>query len=312
MNPTLRQMRAFIALAKTGSFTLAAQYLHVTQAALSGLIKELEQTLGIRVVDRSTRKIALTEVGKELYPLFSKMIDDLDGALLDIANHTQLKKGVVRIAAPQLMSCTLLPEIIAGYGAAHPDIKVHLVDCAVESVTTRVSSGEVDFALGPEREPSGQIEAEVLFEMPFVMVFPQGHPLEARERVTWSDLSDYPFIALQGQFTERLLADMHSSLREVPLKPANEVTFMTTALAMVSTGLRVTVCLPYAEPLVNLYRLHMRQLHEPELTRRFFVYTRQNRSLSPAAESFIAYLFSYVEQHDWNIPPVDTDRPAHL
>jgi DNA-binding transcriptional LysR family regulator len=302
MNPTLRQMRALVALARTGSFTLAADYMHVTQSALSGLIKELEQTLSIRVVDRSTRKIALTDVGRELYPLFSKMIDDLDSALLDIASQSQLKKGVVRIAAPQLMSCTLLPEAIAGYRAAHPDIQVRLVDCAVENVTARVLSGEVDVAVGPEREPSAQIEASVLFEMPFVLVFPRAHPLEARERVTWSDLSDHPFISLQGQFTERLLSDMHSSLRDVSLNPANEVTFMTTALAMVSAGLGVTVCLPYAEPLVRLHQLHMRQLHEPDLTRRFFVYRRQNRSLSPAAESFIAYLFKFVEAHDWNIP----------
>jgi len=295
-------MRALIALARTGSFTLAAEHLHVTQAALSGLIKELEQTLGIRVVDRSTRKIALTEVGRELYPLFSKIIDDLDGALLDIASQSALKKGVVRIAAPQLMSCTLLPEVIAAYRAAHPEIQVRLVDCAVENVTARVFSGEVDVAIGPERDATAQIDAAVLFEMPFVMVFPQGHPLAGRDRVSWSDLSDHPFISLQGQFTERLLSDMHSSLRDVPLNPVNEVTFMTTALAMVSAGLGVTVCLPYAEPLVRLYQLNMRQLHEPELTRRFFVYRRQNRSLSPAAESFIAFLFKFVEAHDWNIP----------
>lgn len=302
MNPTLRQMRAFVSVARTGSFTLAAEYLHVTQAALSGLMKELEQTLGVRLVDRSTRKIALTDMGAELYPLFSKMIDDLDGALHDVANHTKLKKGMVRIAAPQLMACTLLPEVIAAYRAEFPDIQVKLVDCAVENVNARVASGEVDVGIGPEREPAAQIEARVLFEMPFVLVFPQGHPLEARERVTWQDIADYPFISLQGQFTERLLSDMHSSLRDVPLNPANEVTFMTTALAMVSAGLGVTVCLPYAEPLVKLYRLHMRQLHEPELTRRFFVYTRENRSPSPAAESFTAFLYRHIEAHDWNIP----------
>ena len=312
MNPTLRQMRAFIALARTGSFTLAAEYMHVTQAALSGLIKELEATLAIRVVDRSTRRIALTDVGRELYPLFSKMIDDLDGALLDIANHTQLKKGVVRIAAPQLMACTLLPEVIAAYCAAYPDISVRLVDCAVEHVTPRVVSGEVDFGIGPERDGASQIDATVLFEMPFVMVYPRGHALEQRERLTWSDLSDYPFISLQGQFTERLLSDMHSALREVPLNPSNEVTFMTTALAMVSAGLGVTVCLPYAEPLVRLHQLNMRQLYEPELTRRFFVYRRENRSLSPAAESFVAFLFKFVEAHDWTIPASDADAAPPL
>jgi DNA-binding transcriptional LysR family regulator len=196
----------------------------------------------------------------------------------------------------------LLPQVLAAYRAAYPDIGLRLVDCAVENVTARVLSGEVDFGIGPERDQGAQIDAAELFEMPFVMVFPQGHPLEARERVTWSDLADYPFISLQGQFTERLLSDMHSALRDVPLNPANEVTFMTTALAMVSAGLGVTVCLPYAAPLVHLHRLHMRQLYEPQLTRRFFVYTRENRSPSPAAESFIAFLHKFVAAHDWTTP----------
>jgi DNA-binding transcriptional LysR family regulator len=295
MNPTLRQMRAFVALAKTGNFTTAAQTLHVTQSALSGLIKELEQTLGARVVDRSTRRIVLTEIGRELFPLFSQMIDDLDGALANVADHTQLRKGVVRLAAPQLMCCTLVPEAVAAYRAAHPDIDVRVADSAVENVIARVLSGESDFGIGPERESMPQLEARELFEMPFSLVFPQGHPLEANERVTWQDVARYPFIALQGQFTERLLADMQALLREVQLKPANEVAFMTTALAMVSAGLGITVCLPYAEPLVRLHRLHMRVLEEPRLTRRFFVYTRAGRSLSPAAESFIDFLFPYVQ-----------------
>lgn len=294
MNPSLRQIRAFVALAKTGQFTLAAQSLHVTQSALSGLIKELEQTLGARVVDRSTRKITLTDIGRSLYPQLSQMLDDLDGALANIADHTRLKKGVVRVAAPQLMCCTMLPEAIAAYRAAHPGIEVRLSDCDVESVSARLLSGEADFGVGPERAGAPQLQARELFEMPFALVFPQGHPLEARERLTWQDVGHYPFISLQGQFTERLQDQVHAVLRDLPLKPHNEVTFMTTALAMVSAGLGITVCLPYAEPLARLYRLHMRPLAEPELTRRFFVYTRTQRSLSPAAESFIAFLFEFV------------------
>jgi DNA-binding transcriptional LysR family regulator len=295
MNPTLRQMRAFVALAKTGNFTSAAQSMHVTQSALSGLIKELEQTLDARVVDRSTRRIVLTDIGRELYPLFSQMIDDLDGALANVADHTQLRKGVVRIAAPQLMCCTLVPEAVAAYRADYPDIDVRVADSAVENVIGRVLSGEADFGIGPEREAAPQLEARELFEMPFSLVFPQGHPLEAQERVTWQDVARHPFIALQGQFTQRLLADMRAQRRDVHLKPTNEVTFMTTALAMVSAGLGITVCLPYAEPLVRLHRLHMRPLEEPRLTHRFFVYTRAGRSLSPAAESFIDFLFPYVQ-----------------
>lgn len=294
MNPTLRQMRAFVALAKTGNFTLAAQLLHLSQSALSGLIKELEAALGTRVVDRSTRKIALTDIGRELVPLFSQIIDDLDGALANIEAHTRLKKGLVRIAAPQLMACTLLPRAIAAWQAQHPDVQVRLADCAVESVAARILSGEADVGIAPEREPAPALDARLLFELPFALVFPKGHPLECRERVTWQDLADYPFISLQGQFTERLLADMHGALREVTLKPAYEVAFMTTALAMVSSGLGVTVCLPYAEPLVSLYQLCIRELEAPRLTRRFFVHTRPQRTLSPAAEAFVAFLLDFV------------------
>lgn len=294
MNPTLRQMRAFVALAKTGSFTLAAQYLHLSQSALSGLVKELEQALGAKVVDRSTRKASLTEIGRELYPLFSQIIDDLDGALANIEAHTRLKKGTVRIAAPQLMSCTLLPRAIAAWQARYPEVQVRLADSSVESVAARVLSGEADIGIGPERDSAPQLDARELFEMPFALVYPQGHPLEKRKRVTWDDLSGWPFISLQGQFTERLLADMHDEPRAATLKPAFEVTYMTTALAMVSAGLGITVCLPYAAPLVALYRLNMRTLAEPEITRRFFVYTRAQRTLSPAAAQFIDFLLQFV------------------
>lgn len=299
MNPTLRQMRAFVALAKHGNFTLAAQSLHVTQSALSGLIKELEQTLGARVVDRSTRRIGLTDIGRELFPLFSQMIDDLDGALANVADHTRLKKGIVRIAAPQLMSCTVLPQAIAAYREQHPAIEVRLADTEVEGVIARVLSGEADFGIGPERMPAPPLDARLLFETPFALVFPKDHELAALPRLTWQDVARYPLISLQGQFTERLLDDMASSLRdaalrETPLKPAHEVTFMTTALAMVSAGLGVTVCLPYAEPLATLYGLAMRPLADPVLARRFLVYTRPGRSLSPAAESYMEFLSGYV------------------
>jgi DNA-binding transcriptional LysR family regulator len=294
MNPTLRQMRAFVAVAKTGNFTLAAQYMHVTQSALSGLIKELEQTLGARVVDRSTRRIALTDMGKELYPLFSQMIDDLDRALANIADQAQLRKGIVRVAAPQLMACTLLPQAIAAWRERHPDVKVSLTDCAVESVTARVLSGEVDCGIGPERDETPELDARLLLDMPFEAVLPPGHPLAGRQQLAWSDLAALPFISLRGQFTERLLADMGAALRDATLRPEHEVTFMTTALAMVAAGLGVTVCMPYAAAEVRRHGLLTRPLVDPVLTRRFFIYTRGQRSLSPAADAFVAFLSDYV------------------
>ena len=133
----------------------------------------------MRLVDRNTRSISLTEVGRSFVPLVEKTLQDLDGALASIDDLKALRKGMVRIAAPQLMACTLLPDVIAAYRAEHPGVQVRLTDCAVENVLTRVAAGEVDFGIGPERATSAEIAAQPLFEMPFMVVFPKGHALEA-------------------------------------------------------------------------------------------------------------------------------------
>jgi DNA-binding transcriptional LysR family regulator len=304
MNVTLRQLRAFVALAQSGSFTLAAERLFVTQSALSGLIKELEQTLGLRLVERSTRKLQLSDVGRDLYPLVDKIIHDLDGVLGEVASLKSLKTGVVRIAAPQLMASTLLPEVIAAYRLQHPDIRIKLVDCLVESVMSRVFSGEVDFGIGPERDPNSDITATPLFDGPFMAVFPPGHALALRPDIRWADLVRFPFISLQGQFTERLSSDLRAAVRGLSLAPANEVAFMSTALSMVSAGLGVTTCIPYAASLVRLYGLEMRALSDPVVRRCFFVFSRKAHSLSPAAQSFMDFLFHHIAGHEeiarWN------------
>ncbi len=301
MNVTLRQLRAFCALAHTSSFTEAAASLHVTQSALSGLIKELEQILGVQVVHRSTRKVQLSEAGREFYPLAVKILQDLDGALDAMADLKALKRGVVRIAAPQLLSCTLLPEVMAAFKLECPDIQVRLFDSMVESVLPRVSSGEVDLGVGPERESLPEIEARTLFELPFVVVFPPGHALAAKKTVRWSEALAHPLIALQGEFTQRLRGDLHEALRDGALTPSTEVGFMTTAFSMVSAGLGVTTCLPYAGTLIKRFQLESRPLVAPQIQRKFFIFTRKDRPLSPAAQRFADFLTDYVASNDWRV-----------
>ena len=300
MNVSLRQLRALAALVRSGSFTQAAVSLHITQSALSNLIKELEQHLGVRLVERTTRSIALTEAGRGFLPMVEKVLEDLDNALDSMADLKALRRGVVRVSAPQLMACTLLPEVIAAFRSEHPQVQVRLSDCAVDGVLTRVAAGEVDFGIGPERGPSAEISSETLFELPFVVVYPKGHALSALSRVGWSDAVKHPFIALKGQFAERLSLDLHGALRELSLRPSNEVTFMTTAISMVAAGIGITACLPYARSLVHLYQLDMAPLHDPQVERKFLVYQRSAATLSPAAERFKAFLFDYVASHGWS------------
>ena len=307
MNVTLRQLRAFVAVAHSGSFTKAAASLHITQSALSGLIKELELALGVQVVQRSTRKVQLSDVGAEFLPLSARILQDLDGALQAIADLKSLKSGVVRVAVPQLLACTLMPEVVGAFAKEHPGVDVRISDCVVEGVLSKVQSGEVDFGLGPERSASQGIAARLLFDMPFVAVFPAAHPLSACKRVTWKDILRYPLISLQGEYTQMLRADLQSASVGLAFNPTSEVAFMTTAISMVSAGLGVTTCLPYAQSLIKQYGLQTRALTMPTVRRDFHVLTKSDRVLSPAAQAFAEFLVCYVEQQKWVMSP---QRPS--
>lgn len=299
MNVTLRQLRAFVAVARSASFTEAARQLHVTQSALSSLIKELEHVLGMQVVYRSTRKVQLSDIGSEFLPLAERILQDLDEAFHAMHDLKALRSGVVRIAAPQLMACTLMPAVIAAFRNAYPSVQVRFSDCSVESVPSKVLSGEVDFAIGPEREVPEELSAHVLFEQPFVAVFPKGHPLDRLAKVTWADLCGHPVISLEGEYTQRLNADLLSQSGFQSFSPAVEVTFMTTALSMVNEGLGVTTCLPYAGALLQRYGLHTRELQSPTIRRRFFLLTKKGRTLTPAAQAVFDFMQRYIAQQSW-------------
>ena len=297
MNVTLRQLRAFVAVARTGSFTLAAESLFITQSALSGLIKELEQALGLRLFDRSTRRLQLSDAGSDLVTHIEKILLDLDGVIDEVGKLKALHRGLVRVAVPQLMACTLMPGLMASFRNDHPQVQLRLVDSLVEQVINRVFTGEVDFGLGPERAPNSDIEATQLFELPFMAALPRTHRLACQRELRWADLAGDPLITLQGQFTERLATDLGAARRNVTLEPANEVAFMSTALSMVAAGLGLTICIPYAAEMVQQYGLVLRPVVDPVVLRGFYIFRRRGRTLSPAAQRFHDFICDELHQH---------------
>jgi len=294
MNIRLRQLQAFVELAKTQSFTLAAQNLFITQSALSSLIKQMETNLGLQLFDRSTRRVELSAVGHDLYPHISQILLDLEQVLDEAANLKSLKTGVVRIAAPQLLSCTVMPPLIQSFQTQHPQVEIQLVDCGVEQVANKVLANEVDIGIGPERDLHDDIQANLFFDSAFCAVIPPCHPLNEKKQIRWQDLKNEPLILLQGHFTQRLFGDLTQPDHglDVQLRPTTQVSFMSTALSMVHSGLGLAICLPYARPLVTLYGLNMHVLHEPQIFRRFYIFQRAARALAPAVGQFKAHLLS--------------------
>jgi DNA-binding transcriptional LysR family regulator len=298
MNLTLRQLRAFDAVAETGSFTAAAARLHLTQSALSVLVRELEREMGVQLFDRHTRRVLLSEAGRAFQPSVQRLLADLAGAVAGVTELRDQKRGLLRLAAPQLMACTLMPRVIAAYRARHPDVEVRLIDTLPEHLLAGLASGEAELAVGQDVEvDAAVIERRALFRDRHWLICPPDHAFARRRRVRWSELRPYTFIAPTRDFRQRVLPELDADARAFLMQASTqEVSYMTTALGMVAAGLGLTVCPTYSASLVEAHGLRMVKLDRPDFHREVCVYVAARRSLSPAAAGFVQILERFVHK----------------
>lgn len=290
MNVTLRQLRAFATVAETGSFTEAARRLHLTQSTLSVLVRELERAMGVRLFDRHSRKVVLAHAGHDLLPFAQRMLNELEQAQASIGSLRDLRRGMLSIAAPQLMACTLMPRVMAAFSKAHPDVPVKIIDTLPEQMLTSVLAGDAELAVGPDATSVDEVERQNLLRDRHWLICPSGHPLARAPRVRWSDVAPYPFIAPTRDFMLRLQPELASAASGVSIEPVQTVSYMTTAIGMVAAGLGVTACPSYSEPLVKGHGLTMKPLLAPVFWREVYLWKLKSRSLSPAGEKFTALL----------------------
>ena len=295
MSVTLKQIRAFLAVAQAGSFTTAASQLHLTQSAVSVLISELETEFGLRLFDRTTRLVQLADAGRDFYPVAEKILADLHNALLSSKELVAKKRGRVSVAATPLMASILLPKVIGEYTALYPDIHVTLQDSLAGLIQQKVRDGTADFGIGTFERAGRELIAEPFMADTLVLACPAGHPLAGKASVTWRALAGHPFISLTrdnsvGQLIRKCLADAG-----VEVHSAYEVSYLSTVVGMVDAGLGVAVLPSYAGPITRLYDIQIRKLVKPAIRREMSFITRQGKALSPAAESLKSFLKSYVK-----------------
>src|SRR6218665_216158 len=172
MNVSLRQLRVFQAVAVHASFTRAGAEIGLTQPAVSRCVTELEQHLGLKLLDRTTREVVLTEAGRSLAVRLARVLEDLDTVLLDVRGLATQRQGRVRVASSPTLSANLLPECIARCRHDHPGLELLLLDRMQHDALASVLSGEVDFGVVIEPEPgrSDDLHAEPILSEPFCLV----------------------------------------------------------------------------------------------------------------------------------------------
>src|SRR5574340_1519850 len=136
----IRHIRAFLAVARLGSFTRAASELHVSQPALTVQIRQLEESLRVRLFDRNKRQVALTQVGRDLLPSLAQVLPDLEAVMSASQDLANLRRGSVSIATLPSVAAGLLPMAIRRFASNYPDVAVHVSDVVAERILQLVKA----------------------------------------------------------------------------------------------------------------------------------------------------------------------------
>jgi LysR family carnitine catabolism transcriptional activator len=286
MNVTLRQLQVFVAVAEALHFTRAADSLHLSQSSVSTQIKELEENLGIRLFDRHTRMLRLTDAGTEILPLARKAVADLESVIGSSAQLKTLGRGRVSLAVASVQAALVIPRLIREFCEANTGVKVVMHDVPQDEVLEMVRAGEVDFGLGTASGSRQDLGSRILWAEPFVAVLPPGHPLARKAELTWADLRDVAIIGPRPDNPVREQLDFALASAGISLTRIYEVSLPLTIVGMVEGGLGVGVMTISMSRVVHALGLTMKEINRPLLQREVSLLFHPDRSLSPAAQRF--------------------------
>ncbi|MFD1535448.1 LysR family transcriptional regulator [Nonomuraea guangzhouensis] len=290
MDATLRQLAAYVAVARAASFTAAAAKLHVSQSTLSRAVADLERVLEVRLLERDTRNVQLTAAGLETLRVAEQIVGAHESGMKELRRFLLGESGVVAVATLPSVAAVLLPRMISAFRRQRPQVAVRIMDGLERAVLGRVLSGDADFAITTVGASPDRLEHRPLIRDQFHAVLPEGHPLADREEVTWEDLAAEPFLAVGPESSVRRLTD--AAFAQAGARPtlAAEAGNVATVGGLVAAGLGVSAMPALVLPLLGPGRVVHRRLTGPVVERRLDVVIRARRTLPLAASAFLDLL----------------------
>jgi DNA-binding transcriptional LysR family regulator len=243
MNVSLQQLKVFVAVARSRSFTLAAREFGLTQSAVSRCVRDLEEVIELKLFDRTTRQVELTLAGSGFERRIGRLLDEIDMAIAEGREAHQAHSGVALVASNPVLSSTWVPAAMARCAAAFPSLTLQLQDLPQTAVMRAVEQGEADFGVIAETVPfaSGNLDVQPLAATPLCAVMPPGHPLAQHGTLRWDDLASLPLVTLNRDAgcsgaVMRALAGLRAQTR-----PLQEIAHVAGVARMAQLGLGIGV-----------------------------------------------------------------------
>jgi len=278
-------VQAFIAIADRGSFQSAANALHVTQTAITQRLRKLEDFLGVTLIERTTRSIALTPTGRDFLPQARRLLGELADALVEIRETGIARRGDVSIACVPTVGVQYLPRIMQAYSARYPHNRIKILDHASSAVVEAVLRREAEFGINIAGEHHPELFSVPLTKDRFVLICHEDHPLAHRQRIAWKQLQPYPLIFAGEVSGNRALLDLALETSGLALRSFYEVQRSSTAVGLVAQGVGAAVV-----PLLAIQKgayptVRTIELTHPVVSRTLVLVARKTAHLSPAAQA---------------------------
>lgn len=284
-----RLLDAFLALAETRRFAVAAERCSVSPSAFSQMIGRLEEQVGARLFDRTTRSVSLTPEGEVFLEGAQRIAAEIRGTVLDLRERVQRKTGRVSLAAPPSLAAEWLPRQMALFRKSHPGIDLRLWDVVADRCLEMIRRGDADFGLNALPGPQTEFEAQHLFDDPFFVICPQGDPIARRRSAKLSDLQGRPCI--QTVRTGSVWQGTQQLVHQAGMQDTGlEVNQLGTLGGLVAHGFGIALVPRSALQLCQREGIVGVPIAEPAATRPIYLIRRRDRSLSVAADTLWAQL----------------------
>jgi DNA-binding transcriptional LysR family regulator len=288
---TARQLHAVLAVAEYNSFIAAASFLKTSQPALTRTIRRVEDVLGVRLFDRTTRRVAITAAGKEFVAVAERMLNDLRISVGSMREIGAEQRGRVIVSSIMSVANGFFPAIVANYRASRPGIEIVLREGVHGTVLEDVRSGAADLGVTYVDDVPDVVAAKRVSREVFEVVLPRNHPLSKKSKgrsVTLAEVAAFPLVSLPYESRTRRIVDGAAASAGYTLQHVATVTQFATMMSFVRAGVGLAIVPSAAIAGLLGKDLAVLALSKPRLSRDVGLIWLRDRELTPAARGFAA------------------------
>lgn len=303
LSVSLHQLRLFVTLARHRSFTRAGDEFGITQSAVSRSIRELEDEVALRLFDRTTRQVALTDTGRRLLARIAPLVEELEATLRPRVQEGG-EPGVVNLATSCGLTASVLPGMLASCRERLPDITIVMMDRPQNAVLQLVRSGEAELGVVIAPENLDELAAEPLFADGFAAVVSASHRFSEAARIDWQQLRGTPLFLLDDDTGSLGAIEAALALHGVTGAVRQKLTQSAAVARMAEAGLGVGILPMHARAACDSAQARFIPL-VPDTSRTVMLVRRKSRALRASAASVWSHIVAASSHTVISGQPVD-------